>query len=203
MFHNRIQALAKLLRSEKTKYQQKGSKSRSVTPEQVTKLEGAESDGSRKVVRDSTVLLRKSESDKKEKGMQVAVSQPSLDEYKEKPMIKDLVDGVAIDNYINELERWSRQKKLAGIKKKYSSHEATIEANGIGREFEDRAKAIGAAVPESQSLSYELDSVNGQIRTGAEDLGGRDGGAGDRAAMAISALLAERQRCGLGRRRER
>ena len=31
-------------------------------------------------------------------------------------------------------------------------HEATIEANGIGREFEDRAKAMGAAVPESQSL---------------------------------------------------
>jgi ribulose 1,5-bisphosphate synthetase/thiazole synthase len=37
-------------------------------------------------------------------------------------------------------------------------HEATVEANGIGREFEERAKAMGAAVPESQSLSYELDS---------------------------------------------
>ncbi len=37
-------------------------------------------------------------------------------------------------------------------------HEKTIEANGIGREFEERAKAMGAAVPESQSLSYELDS---------------------------------------------
>ena len=37
-------------------------------------------------------------------------------------------------------------------------HEQTIEANGIGREFEERAKAMGAAVPESQSLSYELDS---------------------------------------------
>lgn len=37
-------------------------------------------------------------------------------------------------------------------------HEATIEAGGIGREFEDRAKAMGAAVPESQSLSYEIDS---------------------------------------------
>ena len=37
-------------------------------------------------------------------------------------------------------------------------HEATIEAGGIGREFEDRAKAMGAATPESQSLSYELDS---------------------------------------------
>ncbi len=37
-------------------------------------------------------------------------------------------------------------------------HERTIEAGGIGREFEDRAKSMGAAVPESQSLSYELDS---------------------------------------------
>lgn len=37
-------------------------------------------------------------------------------------------------------------------------HEATIEAGGIGWEFEERAKAMGAAVPESQSLSYELDS---------------------------------------------
>lgn len=37
-------------------------------------------------------------------------------------------------------------------------HEKTVEANGIGREFEDRAKALGVAVPESQSLSYELDS---------------------------------------------
>lgn len=37
-------------------------------------------------------------------------------------------------------------------------HEATVEAGGIGREFEDQAKAMGAAVPESQSLSYELDS---------------------------------------------
>jgi glycine/D-amino acid oxidase-like deaminating enzyme len=37
-------------------------------------------------------------------------------------------------------------------------HEATVEAGGLGREFEERAKAMGAAVPESQSLSYELDS---------------------------------------------
>ncbi|HEX3982370.1 MAG TPA: FAD-dependent oxidoreductase [Acidisoma sp.] len=37
-------------------------------------------------------------------------------------------------------------------------HEQTIEAGGIGWEFEERAKAMGAAVPESQSLSYELDS---------------------------------------------
>ncbi|CAN7298973.1 FAD-dependent oxidoreductase [Rhizobium sp. LjRoot98] len=37
-------------------------------------------------------------------------------------------------------------------------HEATVEAGGVGWEFEERAKAMGAAVPESQSLSYELDS---------------------------------------------
>ncbi|MFT6675288.1 MAG: ribulose 1,5-bisphosphate synthetase/thiazole synthase [Sulfitobacter sp.] len=37
-------------------------------------------------------------------------------------------------------------------------HEQTVEAGGIGWEFEHRAKAMGAATPESQSLSYELDS---------------------------------------------
>ena len=37
-------------------------------------------------------------------------------------------------------------------------HEDTVEANGIGREFEDRAAAMGAAVPESQSQSQELDA---------------------------------------------
>jgi hypothetical protein len=37
-------------------------------------------------------------------------------------------------------------------------HEDTIEANGIGREFETRAHEMGAAVPESQSLSFELDA---------------------------------------------
>ena len=37
-------------------------------------------------------------------------------------------------------------------------HEQTVEAGGLGWEFEQRAKAEGAAVPESQSLSYELDS---------------------------------------------
>jgi ribulose 1,5-bisphosphate synthetase/thiazole synthase len=37
-------------------------------------------------------------------------------------------------------------------------HEQTVEAHGIGWEFEERARAMGAAVPESQSLSYELDS---------------------------------------------
>jgi len=42
-------------------------------------------------------------------------------------------------------------------------HEQTVEANGIGREFEDRAKAMGAAVQESQSLSYELDSEGFKI----------------------------------------
>lgn len=37
-------------------------------------------------------------------------------------------------------------------------HERTVEAGGIGREFEERAKEMGAATPESQSLSYEIDS---------------------------------------------
>src|SRR5262245_14892740 len=37
-------------------------------------------------------------------------------------------------------------------------HDETIEANGIGREVETRACERGAAVPEGQSLSYELDS---------------------------------------------
>jgi hypothetical protein len=37
-------------------------------------------------------------------------------------------------------------------------HEQTVEACGIGWEFEERAKTMGAAFPESQSLSYELDS---------------------------------------------
>ncbi|MCB0954931.1 MAG: FAD-dependent oxidoreductase [Ilumatobacter sp.] len=37
-------------------------------------------------------------------------------------------------------------------------HEATVEADGIGREFETRAAAMGAAVPESQSQSMELDA---------------------------------------------
>jgi len=37
-------------------------------------------------------------------------------------------------------------------------HEQTVEANGIGREFETQAFEMGAAVPESQSQSYELDS---------------------------------------------
>ena len=37
-------------------------------------------------------------------------------------------------------------------------HEQTVEAGGIGREFEDRAVDMGAAVPESQSLSQELDA---------------------------------------------
>src|SRR5215207_8928657 len=37
-------------------------------------------------------------------------------------------------------------------------HEQTVEAGGIGREFEERAKALGAAAPDSQSLSYEIGS---------------------------------------------
>ncbi|TNJ48208.1 FAD-dependent oxidoreductase [Phaeobacter sp. B1627] len=37
-------------------------------------------------------------------------------------------------------------------------HAETVEAGGIGWEFEERAKAMDAATPESQSLSYELDA---------------------------------------------
>jgi ribulose 1,5-bisphosphate synthetase/thiazole synthase len=37
-------------------------------------------------------------------------------------------------------------------------HERTIEAGGIAHEFEQRADAMGAAVPESQSDSVELDA---------------------------------------------
>ncbi len=37
-------------------------------------------------------------------------------------------------------------------------HEKTVESMGIPKEFEDAAKDAGAAVPESQSLSYEIDS---------------------------------------------
>ncbi len=37
-------------------------------------------------------------------------------------------------------------------------HEQTVEAGGLAAEFESRAAEMGAAVPESQSLSYELDS---------------------------------------------
>jgi ribulose 1,5-bisphosphate synthetase/thiazole synthase len=37
-------------------------------------------------------------------------------------------------------------------------HDETVEAGGIGREFEDRAREMGAAVRDSQSLSHEIDS---------------------------------------------
>jgi len=37
-------------------------------------------------------------------------------------------------------------------------HEATIDSEGIGIEFEERAKAMGAATPEPQSLSHALDA---------------------------------------------
>ena len=36
-------------------------------------------------------------------------------------------------------------------------HEETVEADGIGREFEERAAAMGAANPESQSLTMGID----------------------------------------------
>lgn len=37
-------------------------------------------------------------------------------------------------------------------------HPATIDSEGIGREFEERAKAMGAAQPEPQSISHSLDA---------------------------------------------
>src|SRR5208283_5231941 len=37
-------------------------------------------------------------------------------------------------------------------------HEHTVECEGIGIEFESRAKAMGAAMPEPQSLSHALDA---------------------------------------------
>ncbi|MDP9065945.1 MAG: FAD-dependent oxidoreductase [Pseudomonadota bacterium] len=37
-------------------------------------------------------------------------------------------------------------------------HAATVDSEGIGIEFEERAKAMGAALPEPQSLSHALDA---------------------------------------------
>jgi hypothetical protein len=37
-------------------------------------------------------------------------------------------------------------------------HEGTVDSEGIGIEFERRAKAMGAALPEPQSISYALDA---------------------------------------------
>ena len=37
-------------------------------------------------------------------------------------------------------------------------HEHTVDSEGIGIEFEQRAKAMGAASPEPQSISYALDA---------------------------------------------
>src|ERR1700683_3778976 len=37
-------------------------------------------------------------------------------------------------------------------------HEHTVDSEGIGIEFETRAKAMGAAMPEPQSLSHALDA---------------------------------------------
>ena len=56
-----------------------------------------------------------------------AEGQSLLGEYKEGQALKVLVPGEEIDSYINELEKWSRQKKLARIKKKYSTQAETIQ----------------------------------------------------------------------------
>ncbi|MDH5304503.1 MAG: FAD-dependent oxidoreductase, partial [Gammaproteobacteria bacterium] len=36
-------------------------------------------------------------------------------------------------------------------------HENTVDSEGVGREFEERAKRMGAAMPEPQSISHSLD----------------------------------------------
>src|ERR1700726_4319087 len=40
----------------------------------------------------------------------------------------------------------------------WSRHEHTVDCEGIGIEFEQRATAMGAAMPEPQSLSHALDA---------------------------------------------
>src|SRR5579863_5344225 len=37
-------------------------------------------------------------------------------------------------------------------------HEGTVDSEGIGIEFEERAKAMGAALPEPQSISHALEA---------------------------------------------
>src|ERR1700735_909611 len=37
-------------------------------------------------------------------------------------------------------------------------HEGTVDCEGIGIEFEQRAKAMGAAMPEAESISHALDA---------------------------------------------
>ena len=37
-------------------------------------------------------------------------------------------------------------------------HEATVDSEGIGRELEERAKSMGAAAPEPQSISWALEA---------------------------------------------
>src|SRR3981189_490076 len=47
-------------------------------------------------------------------------------------------------------------------------HEHTVDCEGIGIEFEERAKAMGAAMPEPQSLSHALDAE--MLKWGADTL---------------------------------
>lgn len=55
--------------------------------------------------------------------------------------------------------RWCGNRIVSGGERlACHSREATVEAMGIGRAFEERARAMGAAVPESQPRSHEPDS---------------------------------------------
>ena len=96
--HRRVQALARIVRAEG---QRPG-------------------DGQRR--EDSPDDTHKKDENSREDG-----GKPLLLEYKEGLALKALVPGEEIDSYINELEKWSRQKKLAGIKKKYSTTAETIQ----------------------------------------------------------------------------
>jgi len=69
-------------------------------------------------------------------------------------------------------------------------HEATVEAGGIGREFEERAKAMGAATPDSQSLSYEIDSEG--FKVVADRLGDAMAGVIVESKAGREAILADR-----------
>jgi len=52
-------------------------------------------------------------------------------------------------------------------------HPQTIDSEGIGREFEERAKTMGAAMPEPQSISHSLDAEAFKICGRCAGRGGR------------------------------
>ena len=62
-------------------------------------------------------------------------------------------------------------------------HEETVDSEGIGIEFEERAKAMGAAMPERQSICYELDA---EMFKGVADAHGAGGRCRGRCCIACS-----------------